>query len=159
MTNSGTPAAMLVDATGVGRPVVDMLRDRGLPVEAVIITGGNEPTSTGSEHHVPKRDLASALQVLIQTDRIKVSREMPEGEAFASELGNFGTLISPSGHDSYAARGSGHDDTVIAAVLLAWAVSRGQSADDWVNFTRRMARSTAQRTTEPALPGRTSRHY
>jgi hypothetical protein len=35
---------LLVDATGVGRPVVDLFRERGLKYKAITITGGNKVT-------------------------------------------------------------------------------------------------------------------
>jgi hypothetical protein len=132
-------ARLLVDATGVGRAVVDLMRDRGLPVEAVVITSGLEPTSTYNEHHVPKRDLVAALQVLLQTGRLKVSTEIPEGAAFAQELGNFAVSISPAGHDSYGAARAGHDDLVIAVSLAAWAANQSGDADAWIDYIRHLA--------------------
>src|SRR5215204_3069985 len=38
---------LLVDATGVGRPVMDLFIERGLRYKAITITGGNSVTSTG----------------------------------------------------------------------------------------------------------------
>src|SRR5665811_1150703 len=56
----------VVDSTGVGRAVVDMLVEQVRGVEAVTITSGREVTKAGPrEHGVPKRDLVSALEVLL----------------------------------------------------------------------------------------------
>jgi hypothetical protein len=58
----------IVDATGVGKPVVDLLRatkpaSRVIPVT---ITGGDQESSDGSGYRVPKRDLITGLQVVIE---------------------------------------------------------------------------------------------
>jgi hypothetical protein len=129
-------AELYADATGVGRAIVDLMRERGLSVRPVVITGGDNATREGSEHHVPKRDLVAAVQVLLQTRRLHVARELAEADNLASELGNFAVNINARGHDTYNAAGSGHDDLVIAVALIAWAMNQGQSIDDWAAFYR-----------------------
>src|SRR5574340_1373871 len=60
-------ATLIVDQTGVGRPVVDVLRAIGLQPRGITITGGlsmAQDPNTG-DYHVPKRDLVSSLQVLL----------------------------------------------------------------------------------------------
>ena len=72
---------LAVDQTGVGRPVIDMLRKS--PIEASIrpitITGGHKatPAVTGG-WLVPKKELVSVLQVMLQARRIKVAPTLPE---------------------------------------------------------------------------------
>src|SRR5687768_5151295 len=50
-------ALLAVDATGVGRAVVDLFRVMRLPLVAITITGGNAVSGDGDEYGVPKRDL------------------------------------------------------------------------------------------------------
>ncbi len=131
-------SALAVDATGVGRPVVDLLRwDKRLhaPVVPVTITGGDAVTHEGSEYHVPKRDLVSTLQVLFQTGKLKIAAGLPLADIFIAELMNFQAKISLSGHDSYAAGPAGaggawregaHDDLVLAVALACWYAERPQ---------------------------------
>ncbi|HEY3715135.1 MAG TPA: hypothetical protein VGL39_11465, partial [Jatrophihabitantaceae bacterium] len=97
----------VVDATGVGRAVVDLLRERVPHVEAVTITSGREVTiaPVPHEHGVPKRDLASAMEVALSARRLRVPDKLPEGRALAAELQDFGWTISAAGRDSYAAKG------------------------------------------------------
>ena len=71
MTRSGELRGgcnLMVDATGVGRPVVDLLRRAGLecPIYAAIITGADAETNANGYYRVPKRDLIVGLQVLLQ---------------------------------------------------------------------------------------------
>ncbi len=120
-----TPAIRLVvDATGVGRPVVDLLRRERLPARLieVTITGGNATTHEGGAFHVPKRDLVSTVQVLLQGQRVKIASALPDAATLTAELLNFQVKISAeTAHDSYGAWREGtHDDLVLAAALALW---------------------------------------
>src|SRR3954447_17436204 len=59
---------LVVDATGVGNPVVDLLRQAKLPCSLVpvTITSGDRETSDTRGYGVPKRDLIVGLQVAFQ---------------------------------------------------------------------------------------------
>lgn len=116
---SQTPC-FFVDATGVGQPVVDMLRERGLSVIAVYLTDSAKATYGTGELYLPKSLLVSRLQVLLQDGRLKLPRT-PEAEALARELLDFEIRVSEDGHDSYGAFEVGtHDDLVIALGLAVW---------------------------------------
>jgi hypothetical protein len=120
---------LVVDQTGVGRPVVDMLRAAKLKPVAVTITGGDSVTRDGSDYRVPKRDLVSTVQVLFDTDRLKIARALPEAQTLIDELLAFKVSISLKGHDSYGNdvgrwREGAHDDLVLATALAVW---RGES--------------------------------
>ena len=113
----------IVDATGVGRPVVDMLREAKVkPLVAVTITGGETVTRDGSDYRVPKRDLVSTLQVLLQNEWLKIAEGLPLAPLLVREMQNFRVKISLStGHDSYEAwREGDHDDLVFAVSLACW---------------------------------------
>jgi hypothetical protein len=114
--------ALVTDATGVGRPVIDMMTKAGLRPIALTITGGfDENRVLSNEWKIPKRNLVSTLAVLLQSGRLKVAPDLAEGETFVSELSNFKVKISAAGHDSYNAwRESVHDDLVLSVALAAW---------------------------------------
>jgi hypothetical protein len=114
--------ALVVDATGVGRPVVDLMQKAGLRPIAVTITGGfDENRVLSNEWKIPKRNLVSTLAVLLQSGRLKVAPDLREAETFIGELSNFKVKISATGHDSYNAwRESIHDDLVLSVALAAW---------------------------------------
>jgi hypothetical protein len=59
---------LLVDAMGVGAPVVDLLRRAGLECKMVpvTITGGEHPARGADGWRVPKRDLVTAVQVALE---------------------------------------------------------------------------------------------
>jgi hypothetical protein len=114
--------ALVVDATGTGRPVIDVMQKAGLRPIAITITGGfDENHVSSNEWRIPKRNLVSTLAVLLQSGRFKVAPDLAEAETFISELSNFKVKISAAGHDSYNAwRESIHDDLVLSVALAAW---------------------------------------
>lgn len=123
----GGTVTLVVDVTGVGRPVLDMLRAAGLAPMAVTITGGNEMTKDGMEYHIPKRDLVAAAQVLMQRQKLQAAQGVAAAPEFVQELENFKYKISlTTGHDSYEAwRNSIHDDLVLCVCMACWAASHG----------------------------------
>lgn len=128
---------MAVDATGVGRPVIDMIKDANLNADVypITLTGGDAVSSDGMERHVPKRDVASAIAVLLQTGRLRIARGLRESETLARELLNFRVKISLSGHDTYEAwREQEHDDLVLAVGLAAWLAENGRNP--WTVYIR-----------------------
>ncbi len=112
---------LLVDATGVGRPVVDMFVKAGMHPTAITITGGTTPSSEHSDWRVPKRDLVSTLQVVLQTERLKVAKGLPDATILVQELLNFQVKITDAANDTYGAWREGtHDDLVLAVALTVW---------------------------------------
>ena len=122
---TGYRLSLAVDATGVGRPVVDLLRTAGLRPIAVTVTGGDTATNEGTNWKIPKRELVTGVQVALQQGRLRIARALPEAETLIRELTNYKVTISDTGHDSYGAwRESDHDDLVFAVGLAVWSAGR-----------------------------------
>ena len=119
---------VVVDQTGVGRPFVDMLRNDpalGLIVP-VTITGGHSVTEApdGSKH-VPKKELVTCLQLLLQGRRLKVASALPEAALLVQELSNFRVKITAAANETFGAwRDGEHDDLVLAAAMASWEAER-----------------------------------
>jgi hypothetical protein len=121
--------ALAVDATGVGEPVVDLLRAARLGCElcAVTITGGEYQHSRGSAWSVPKRDLIAQVQVLLERDELRIARRMPDAGSLVRELLDMQSTTTSSGRRRLGADGYGqHDDLVIALALACWRARRSQ---------------------------------
>jgi hypothetical protein len=117
----------LIDNTGVGAPVSDLIGKEQLRFCPITITGGDKVTRDGRSIRVPKRDLVSTLQVLFQTNRLKIAGKLPEAQMLIDELTSFQIKISLSGHDSYGAWREGtHDGLILAVAMACWA---GQKDD------------------------------
>jgi hypothetical protein len=128
---SMSPAStrLILDGTGVGRVVVDMilahllLKTRRTKIRPITITGGDTEIAAGGYYRIPKRNLVGAAQVLLQDGRLKIKEDLPETPTLIREMLNFKVKISAeTAHDSYAAWREGeHDDLVLAAALACWA--------------------------------------
>ncbi|KAA0250585.1 hypothetical protein FBQ97_13875 [Acidobacteria bacterium ACD] len=127
------PVLLAVDATGVGRPVVDMLREGriGEEVYGITLTGGESAERTGDDFHVPKRDVVGSVAGLLQSGRLRIPRNLPHVAALERELRRFRARITRTGHDRYeACREADHDDLVLAVALASWLNERGR--DGWL---------------------------
>ena len=120
-------AELVADATGVGRPVVDMLRAAGVrPLTSVSIHGGDSVTEEKREVRLPKRDLVATLQVLLQEGRMRMAEGLAGLDLLKAELQAFKAQINlKTGHDTYEAwRERDHDDLVLALALACWRAER-----------------------------------
>jgi hypothetical protein len=118
------PAILLVDKTGVGASVLDSFTHAGIGATAITLHGGSSVTRDPQRvgFRVPKRDLITVTQVLLQNGRLRVASGLPEAETLKKELLNFRVKIDPrTSHDSYEHwRESEHDDLVLAVSMAAW---------------------------------------
>jgi hypothetical protein len=118
------PSVLLVDKTGVGAAVLDAFEQSGVRPMAITIHGGStvsfDPHRRG--YRVPKRDLVSAVQVLLQNRRLKIAAGLPEASTLKKELLNFRVKVDPAtAHDSYEHwREGDHDDLVLATAMTCW---------------------------------------
>ncbi len=121
-------SVLVVDQTGVGRPVVDVLRQTAIPATlwpVTITAGAAVVTGADGGLHVPKRQLVSTLQVLLQSGRLKIDASLPHAATLTRELQNFKVKITLAANESFEAwREADHDDMVLALALAAWMAER-----------------------------------
>jgi hypothetical protein len=118
---------LVVDATGVGAPVVEMLRAEGpaCDISSVTITGGEKESGGaghgGGHYNVPKRDLMASVQLALEKGELRIAGTLREAEALVEELVDVRKTYRESGRDRMGADGAGqHDDLVIALALACW---------------------------------------
>jgi hypothetical protein len=123
---STQPPALVVDNTGVGVAVTDLLKSKGLKFTPVTITGGDTAHKTGRNWRVPKRDLVAALEVPFHTGALKLAEGLTLWPVLKEELLNFRRKINlTTAHDSYEHwRETDHDDLVLATALACWRATR-----------------------------------
>ncbi len=118
---------LVMDATGVGAAVLDLLRgaDLGCGIMPVILTAGERERYDGGAWRVPKRDLITGLRVMLEKGELKLSRRVAGADALARELGSMARRTSSGGRVSFGAWKVGeHDDLVIATALGCWRARR-----------------------------------
>ena len=129
--------ALVVDGTGVGRPVVDLFRRAKLNCRLipVTITGGAAQAlgqvkiDEWGYWHVHKKELVGCVQVLLGTGRLEVAPGLRQASVLTHELKNFSYKISNTAHVSLEAwREQDHDDLVLALALAAWAGEKARQS-------------------------------
>jgi hypothetical protein len=115
-------SVLLVDKTGVGAAVVDGFWAAGVRPFSITIHGGSNVSWEPHGARVPKRDLVSAAQTLLQSGRLKVAEGLSLAPVLKKELLNFRIKVDPrTAHDSYEHwRENDHDDLVLATSLACW---------------------------------------
>lgn len=118
---------MVVDQTGGGRVVIDLLSD-GLRGQVTCTiwpdTLGAGPDQTAAEDGImpPKKELVGVLQVLLQTRRLHIASALPDAPLLVKELANFKARVSLARNEPAEDWREGRpDDLVFAVGLAAWA--------------------------------------
>jgi hypothetical protein len=144
----GLPAILLVDKTGVGAAVLDSFTHARVGAVAITLHGGSSVTRDPQRagFRVPKRDLVTVTQVLLQNGHLKVATSLPEADTLRRELLNFRVKINPqTAHDSYEHwREGDHDDLVLAVSMAAWFRQWWNSHTDTA-LARRFRRTSAKK--------------
>lgn len=118
----GDATDVLIDITGTGTAVVDLLKQRDIdPIPVIITHGVGDGKIDSGTWRLAKSQMVTNLQVLFQTDKLKVAKELPLVSTFVEELQNFKPkqqTLRPE--DGEAWREGQFDDLVFAAGIVAW---------------------------------------
>lgn len=124
-----TGTILCVDATGVGKAVVDLLRASRpeARISPIVITSGHYAARVESQWSVPKKDLVAVLQVLLSSRRFQIASGLPHARTLAKELAAFRVKVKAStGHESFEHwRSRDHDDLVLSVAMALWYGERG----------------------------------
>ena len=117
------------DGSGSGIPVEEMLRAVGTEagwrgMTAVTITGGDTMRQAsgygmGERWNVPRRDLLSGVQVLLEKGELKIAGRLKESRALVRELVRM-RRRGPGGEGPEEE----HDDLAMAVALACWQATR-----------------------------------
>ena len=147
----GSP--LVIDHTGVGRALVDMFKQAktGCSIIPVTITAGLAITEPEFRHfHVPKKELVTCLQLLLQARRLLIARSLPEADTLVEELQNFRVKITPTAHEVFGTwREGDHDDLVLAVVMACWWAERSPC---WGIEGIRVPKNDDHKCTPPGYP-------
>lgn len=121
---------VLVDYTGVGRPVFDMFLEppalRFAQGIAIISEGEVIPNSAGWS--VPKVELVSKLQALLHSGNLKIHMGLSDAPVLVRELNDFRVKYSDAGSATFNAGEGAHDDLALALALAVFGLSRPEYA-------------------------------
>ena len=110
----------VVDASGVGRAVIDLFQRRMRVRPVTITSGATVSQSDDGYYRVPKIDLVSCVQTLLQQGRLKFAASLPNVDLLTAEMQNYQVKLTASAHETFNARSGQHDDLVLALALACW---------------------------------------
>lgn len=113
--------ALVVDATGVGLPVIQFMRAEGLAPIPIVLTGGSSINinDAAGGYNVPKQQVISALQIAVQSDRFKMA-SLPLTKVALKEFENFKVKRKQNAVTFEAWRAKDHDDIVLSLAIGVW---------------------------------------
>jgi len=116
----------IVDHTGVGRTVLRLFQERlqntttCTAVPVTIIASNVTQLVPANPYAIPKQELVGTLQVLLQTRRLHVAKELPETVELIRELEAYRLKpIKLAGESDEMWREGPRDDLVLAVALAA----------------------------------------
>jgi hypothetical protein len=121
---TGERPILYVDSTGVGQPVVDLLREsvRSGVVVPVTFTAGDRRTERWDRGFLRvslgKSCMVSKLQAMLGTGRLHLPRTR-EAEALTGELLSFELRVDANGHEKSGAFRIGTHDDLVCSLGLA----------------------------------------
>ena len=148
---------LLVDSTGVGEAVCDMMEDIGLSPIRVMFTGGDTSRITGTrasngfmtrmQVNVPKNELVDTLKIALQERRLRIAEGIPFEQDIRKQFSHFVGVMSKSKNMIYNNDSDDvHDDIVCAMSLVAWHFLQSEGARSDFRF-------------EPELEGKAMRRH
>lgn len=121
---------VVADATGVGLPVIQMMREHRIePLIAIGVHAGNAINEKTGGYSVPKRDLVTSLLVVVQSRRLRVAGDISHRQQLIHEMQSFKMKQTKSNNDTYEAlMEKDHDDLVNALAYAIWYPERTQGS-------------------------------
>jgi len=131
---TGKTPILIVDYTGVGRPIVENMRKENLFPIAVTVTGGTTSHKDGKNWTVPKKELVLPFIIGVQNGTVKLVEGHDYSNVIIDEMLNFKMKINiATGNESFEAwRERDHDDLVFAAALVAYAAKNANTGIGWI---------------------------
>ncbi len=122
---------LILDSTGVGKAVEDLLRNKGISCIAATITAGQRSVKVDNYHYrVPKIVLVRQLLLSLQTGELIISRNHKLTPQLLDQLSGFKAKINRVGNVRFEAGDKDtHDDLVSALSLVAWYAREGRYVD------------------------------
>jgi hypothetical protein len=123
---------LVIDASGVGRPIFDLFKEAGLRPAGVVITGGDGWSEDCGMFRVSKQLLVSQLTRATHSGAICIAAELPEAHALRAELSDFRMNTTMSGSATFGARSGRHDDLVLALAVGLWHATLNRSQTEGI---------------------------
>jgi hypothetical protein len=113
---------LVVDKSGLGAPVLDYFKSEGLAPRGITITSGLKPRGQcEGDWNVPRDDLITQTQFLIDMGKLQIAKSLPLALDFVEELVHIrqsdGQRLKPK---KAPIRKRIHDDLAMSALMPLW---------------------------------------
>lgn len=128
--NKIKPPEFILDATGVGVAVRDMIRAKGVRMKAITITAGEAFNRQGNFIHIGKARLIGKFLGAFDGGKVQVNPNMPIWPAVEREMLAFRAEMSTQGRVKLEAEPGENDDMLFALAMAVWygeEILRGQA--------------------------------
>jgi len=148
-SEAGGGADVALDITGTGRAPVELFKGAGINPQLITITGAatTEEETEPNDWRIPKIELIGNLQVLLESERLQMARDLDLVSDLTDELNKFSMKpprINPNDPESW--REGQFDDLVFAVAVAAWRAVRHVPRPQWMRDqdTRLIKERTAE---------------
>jgi hypothetical protein len=117
---NGQPPHFILDSTGVGVAVRDMLASKGVRLKAITITAGNSLTRSGPLIHVGKPRLIGKFLGAFDAGKVHVNPALPIWPKLEREMLAFRAEMSAQGNAKFEAEPGENDDMLFALAQAVW---------------------------------------
>ncbi len=111
----GQRYSLLVDITATGRPPLKMFEDRGQYPHALQVVAGTEETYVSGVQSVPRRDMVSVAQLLLQSNKLLVAADLEFARDLVADLQAFDPQPPPARQAPHR-----NEDLVRAVAIAVW---------------------------------------
>lgn len=130
---------VVIDATGIGQAVVDIMREYKVEPIPIVFTNGATMTEKYQDRQsrfgsgafgsmrvlqelcVPKVDMIHAAKVMMEQDRVRIAPNVAGADAFTKQLSGFTGKINVHGNMQYGNDAeTQHDDWVSCFIMACW---------------------------------------
>lgn len=116
----GQPPHFVLDSTGVGVAVRDMMASKGVRLKAITITAGNSITRSGPLIHVGKPRLIGKFLGAFDAGKVHVNPALPIWPKVEREMLAFRAEISSQGNAKFEAGPGENDDMIFSLAQGVW---------------------------------------
>jgi hypothetical protein len=109
---------LVLDLTGVGRPIGELFHEAGSRPVGLTITGGvSWHRVRATDWHVAKSLLVSLVQKFLASERLVIAKSLPHASTLKKELRDFRVKVTKSANEVYEAREGVHDDLLLSLAV------------------------------------------
>ncbi len=128
---------LAIDTTGAGKAATDLFTKDGLSPFFVTITAGDEVIEAYPSYKVPKKDLVATAMVALQTERLKIAKDLRHGPLLMRELQTFRMNLDLKKTDeSLSWRERVNDDLVLALATGLWIAKKHDGIPRGISYMK-----------------------